>query len=67
MHNRNTKGLVSKGVLADLIAEHFELLDMYRAMQVQCGIPKEAAVPKRKQLKKLDTAVGGVLSSLLEG
>lgn len=65
MHDRNEKVLVSKGVLADLIAEHFELLERYRALQIQCGIAKEEAVPARKQLQKLDYVVGEVLFGLL--
>ena len=65
MHNRNTKVLVSRGTIADLVTEHFELLEMYRALQIKCGIAKEEAVPTRKQLQKLDYVVSEVLFGLV--
>ena len=67
MHNRNTKVLVSKGTISNLVTEHFELLEMYRALQIQCGIAKEEAAPERKHLQKLDYVVSEVLFGLLAG
>jgi hypothetical protein len=67
MHAQNEKVRISKKALSNLVTDHYEVLERYRALQIQCGIAVETSVPKRKHLKKLDTAVGEVLSSLLEG
>lgn len=66
MHDQNEKVRISKKALSNLITEHYEVLEMYRRLQIGCGIAKEAAVPKRTELTKLDDAVGEVLVSLLE-